>query len=77
MNYAAHAAESGSAPPDVPTLFLKTPNSVSGPYDDAAIPRGTAKTDWEVELGFVVGRRAAYLSSPDEAMAFIRFRAAT
>lgn len=59
MNYAAHAAESGSAPPRWPVLFLKTPNTVVGPYDDVPVPRGSGKTDWEVELGVVsVGPRA-------------------
>lgn len=64
MNYAAHAAESGSAPPTVPIIFLKTPNTVVGPHDDVQIPRGSTRTDWEVELGVVIGRRASYLSSP-------------
>lgn len=64
MNYAAHAAESGSAPPSVPVMFLKTPNTVVGPNDAVTIPRGSEKTDWEVELGIVIGRRAAYLDSP-------------
>ena len=68
MNYAAHAAESGSLPPDVPIIFLKTPNTVVGPYDDVVIPRGSSKTDWEVELGIVIGRRAAYLDSPEESL---------
>ncbi|WP_437773386.1 fumarylacetoacetate hydrolase family protein [Arthrobacter sp. KNU40] len=68
MNYVAHAAESGSAPPEVPIIFLKPPNTVVGPYDDVQIPRGATKTDWEVELGIVIGRRASYLSSPDESM---------
>ena len=68
MNYAAHAAESGSAPPEVPIMFLKTPNTVVGPDDDVVIPRGSQKTDWEVELGVVIGRRAAYLGGVEEAM---------
>lgn len=68
MNYAAHAAESGSAPPQWPVLFLKLPNTVGGPYDDVEIPRGSTKTDWEVELGVVIGRRAAYLDSPEAAL---------
>jgi 2,4-didehydro-3-deoxy-L-rhamnonate hydrolase len=68
MNYAAHAAESGAAPPAVPIIFLKTPNTVVGPYDDVVVPRGSEKTDWEVELGVVIGRRASYLSSPADAM---------
>lgn len=65
MNYAAHAAESGSAPPEVPIMFLKTPNTVVGPNDTVAIPRGSVKTDWEVELGVVISRRASYLDSPE------------
>jgi len=68
MNYAAHAAESGSAPPTVPIIFLKTPNTVVGPYDDVQIPRGSTRTDWEVELGVVIGKRAAYLESREESL---------
>ncbi|GAA4289137.1 fumarylacetoacetate hydrolase family protein [Georgenia daeguensis] len=71
MNYAAHAAESGSAPPEVPVLFFKTPNTVVGPHDDVLIPRGSTRTDWEVELAVVVGRRARYLDSPADAAAHI------
>lgn len=63
MNYAAHAAESGSAPPTVPILFYKSPNTVIGPDDEVLIPRGSAKTDWEVELGVVIGKTARYLPS--------------
>lgn len=68
MNYAAHAAESGSQPPDKPVVFFKTPNTVIGPYDDVLIPRGSDRTDWEVELAVVIGARARYLDSPDQAM---------
>jgi 2-keto-4-pentenoate hydratase/2-oxohepta-3-ene-1,7-dioic acid hydratase in catechol pathway len=68
QNYAAHAAESGSAPPEVPILFYKAPNTVVGPYDDVLIPRGSTKTDWEVELGVVIGRTARYLDSPEQAL---------
>jgi 2-keto-4-pentenoate hydratase/2-oxohepta-3-ene-1,7-dioic acid hydratase in catechol pathway len=68
MNYAAHAAESGSAPPEVPIIFQKTPNTMVGPYDDVAVPPGSSATDWEVELGIVIGRRAAYLASPAESL---------
>jgi 2-keto-4-pentenoate hydratase/2-oxohepta-3-ene-1,7-dioic acid hydratase in catechol pathway len=64
MNYAAHAAESGAKPPERPVLFFKTPNTVIGPDDDVVIPKGSVKTDWEVELAIVIGRRAAYLDSP-------------
>jgi 2-keto-4-pentenoate hydratase/2-oxohepta-3-ene-1,7-dioic acid hydratase in catechol pathway len=68
MNYAAHAAESGSAPPEVPIVFMKTPNTVVGPFDPVTIPPGSEKTDWEVELGVVVGRRAYRLDSPEQSM---------
>ncbi|WP_205471658.1 fumarylacetoacetate hydrolase family protein [Nocardioides sp. SYSU D00038] len=68
MNYAAHAAESGSTPPAVPIIFLKTPNTVVGPHDDVRIPRGSTRTDWEVELGVVIGRRASYLDSPEQSL---------
>ncbi len=68
QNYAAHAAESGSPPPETPILFFKHPNTVVGPYDDVLIPRKSQKTDWEVELGVVIGRQARYLDSPDKAL---------
>lgn len=71
MNYAAHAAESGAAPPEHPVVFLKTPNTVAGPDDPVEIPRGSTKTDWEVELGVVIGRRTAYLDSPEQSLAQI------
>ncbi|PXX58335.1 2-keto-4-pentenoate hydratase/2-oxohepta-3-ene-1,7-dioic acid hydratase in catechol pathway [Nocardia tenerifensis] len=71
MNYAAHAAESGSAPPSTPVVFFKTPNTVIGPYDDVLIPPGSTKTDWEVELAVVIGRRARYLDSVESAMEHI------
>ncbi|MEU4014666.1 fumarylacetoacetate hydrolase family protein [Microbacterium sp. NPDC028030] len=71
MNYAAHAAESGSEPPTIPILFLKTPNTVVGPNDPVTIPRGSEKTDWEVELGIVIGARAAYLDSPADSLAHV------
>ena len=71
MNYAAHAAESGSEPPKNLVLFMKAPNTVVGPNDAVSIPRGSAKTDWEVELGIVIGRRASYLASPEESAAHI------
>lgn len=67
MNYAAHAAESGSEPPTVPVLFYKAPNTIVGPNDDIRIPRASTKTDWEVELGVVIGARARYLDSPAQA----------
>lgn len=67
QNYAAHAAESGSEPPEHPIVFFKTPNTLTGPYDAVGIPPRSVKTDWEVELAIVVGRQAAYL--PDLAAA--------
>ncbi|MFJ6199037.1 fumarylacetoacetate hydrolase family protein [Micromonospora sp. NPDC092111] len=71
QNYAAHAAESGSPPPTTPIVFYKAPNTVVGPHDEVLIPRGSVRTDWEVELGVVIGRRARYLSSPGEALAHV------
>jgi 2-keto-4-pentenoate hydratase/2-oxohepta-3-ene-1,7-dioic acid hydratase in catechol pathway len=71
QNYAAHAAESGVEPPTTPIVFYKAPNTVVGPNDDILIPRGSTRTDWEVELGVVIGRRARYLSSPDEALSYV------
>jgi 2-keto-4-pentenoate hydratase/2-oxohepta-3-ene-1,7-dioic acid hydratase in catechol pathway len=68
MNYAAHAAESGAQAPTIPVMFLKVPNTVVGPYDDVMIPRASTKTDWEVELGVVIGRRTSYLESPVESL---------
>jgi 2,4-diketo-3-deoxy-L-fuconate hydrolase len=68
MNYAAHAAESGAAPPTQPVVFMKAPNTVVGPDDAVPIPRGSEKTDWEVELGVVIGKPALYLDSPEHAM---------
>ncbi len=67
LNYADHAEESGMAIPEEPIVFSKAPNTVVGPFDDVAIPRGSEKTDWEVELGIVIGARARYLASPNDA----------
>ncbi len=71
QNYAAHAAESGAEPPEVPILFFKAANTLTGPFDEVDIPRGSTKTDWEVELGVVIGTRALYLDSPEQARAHI------
>lgn len=68
QNYAAHAAESGDAPPELPVLFFKHPNAVVGPYDDVRIPPGATKVDWEVELAVVIGKEARYLASPADAL---------
>ncbi|WP_418275372.1 fumarylacetoacetate hydrolase family protein [Isoptericola jiangsuensis] len=67
LNYRDHAEEIGADIPDLPIVFTKAPNSLSGPYDDVRAPRGFTQLDWEVELGVVVGRRASYLASPAEA----------
>ncbi len=67
QNYAAHAAESGAAAPTQPIIFLKTPNTITGPYDPIGIPPRATTFDWEVELGVVIGARAAYLESPEAA----------
>jgi 2-keto-4-pentenoate hydratase/2-oxohepta-3-ene-1,7-dioic acid hydratase in catechol pathway len=71
LNYAAHAEESGAALPAQPVVFYKAPNTVVGPYDDVVIPRGSTRTDWEVELAVVIGRTARYLDSPEAALACI------
>ena len=67
LNFADHAKEAGMDIPTEPVVFSKAPSSYSGPDDDVLIPRSSTKTDWEVELGVVIGRTAEYL--PDEAAA--------
>ncbi len=67
LNYADHAAEFGQAVPKEPVLFNKAPSCVAGPNDDIVIPKGSNKTDWEVELAVVIGSRASYVSE-DEAL---------
>jgi len=65
LNYSDHAAETGAKIPAEPILFNKASSAVSGPYDPVKIPRGSSKTDWEVELGVVIGRRASYVAEGD------------
>ncbi len=68
LNYSDHAAETGQKVPTEPILFTKSPNTIQGPNDDVQIPRGSVKTDWEVELGIVIGKRASYLADEAEAL---------
>jgi 2-keto-4-pentenoate hydratase/2-oxohepta-3-ene-1,7-dioic acid hydratase in catechol pathway len=68
LNYRDHAAETGAAIPGEPIVFLKTPDTIAGPDDEVLIPRGSTKTDWEVELAVVLGRPARYLGSPADAL---------
>lgn len=65
LNYSDHAAESGMAVPSEPVLFMKATSAIVGPHDDVVIPRGSQKTDWEVELGVVIGTPAKYVSEAD------------
>ncbi len=65
LNYADHAAETGGKIPKEPIIFLKSLSAFSGPFDDIKIPRGSEKTDWEVELGVVIGTKACYVSEAD------------
>jgi 2-keto-4-pentenoate hydratase/2-oxohepta-3-ene-1,7-dioic acid hydratase in catechol pathway len=68
LNYRDHAEETGAAIPPRPVVFMKDPGTVVGPYDEVLIPRDSAKTDWEVELAVVIGKRARYLESREEAL---------
>ena len=65
LNYADHAAESGLPVPKEPIIFIKAANSYNGPFDDVMIPRGSVKSDWEVELGVVIGTKASYVTEED------------
>jgi 2-keto-4-pentenoate hydratase/2-oxohepta-3-ene-1,7-dioic acid hydratase in catechol pathway len=65
LNYSDHAAESGMAVPVEPVLFMKAGSSICGPNDNVVIPRGSVKTDWEVELGVVIGSKAKYVSEAE------------
>lgn len=70
LNYADHAAETGGKIPKEPILFLKSLSAFCGPYDDIVIPPGSCKTDWEVELGVVIGTKAAHVSE-DSALDYV------
>jgi len=71
LNYRDHAIETGATIPTEPIIFMKAPNCVIGPQDEILVPRGSTKTDWEVELGVVIGTRARYLPSPDVALNYV------
>jgi 2-keto-4-pentenoate hydratase/2-oxohepta-3-ene-1,7-dioic acid hydratase in catechol pathway len=65
LNYSDHAAETGAQVPPEPVIFMKATSAICGPNDDVLIPRGSEKTDWEVELGVVIGKTAKYVSEAD------------
>jgi len=70
LNYADHAAETGGEVPPEPVLFMKATSAISGPFDPVVLPRGSVATDWEVELGVVIGTRAKYVTEA-EALAHV------
>ena len=70
LNYAKHAAESGAQVPPEPVIFFKSTTALCGPYDNVIIPRNSVKTDWEVELAFVIGKKASYVEEA-EAMDYV------
>ncbi|MCT4713019.1 fumarylacetoacetate hydrolase family protein [Enterobacteriaceae bacterium H11S18] len=70
LNYSDHAAETNAVVPPEPIIFMKSPHAIVGPDDDVEIPRGSQKTDWEVELGVVIGKTAKYVSE-DEALDYV------
>ena len=65
LNYSDHAAETGATPPPEPIIFMKVNSAICGPNDDVRIPKTSEKTDWEVELGFVIGKKAKYVSEAE------------
>ncbi len=67
LNYADHARETGATPPPEPVVFLKATTALCGPFDDIIIPKNSKKTDWEVELAVVIGKRASYISEEEAA----------
>ncbi|MHB9851437.1 fumarylacetoacetate hydrolase family protein [Streptomyces krungchingensis] len=71
LNYHDHARETGAEPPAEPVVFFKAADTVVGPDDTVLVPRGSVKTDWEVELAVVIGRTARYLETDEEALAHV------
>jgi len=70
LNYADHARETGAIPPPEPVIFMKATTALCGPFDDIVIPKNSKKTDWEVELAVVIGKRASYINEA-EAMDYV------
>ncbi len=70
LNYAKHAAETGAEPPKEPIIFNKATSALSGPFDNVVIPKNSVKSDWEVELGVVIGKDASYVSE-EEALDYV------
>ncbi len=68
LNYSDHAAETAATVPTEPVLFMKDAATIVGPYDQVLVPRASVKTDWEVELAVVIGRKARYVASTDDAL---------
>jgi 2-keto-4-pentenoate hydratase/2-oxohepta-3-ene-1,7-dioic acid hydratase in catechol pathway len=71
LNYHDHATETGAAIPAEPILFMKAPDTVVGPDDTVLVPRGSVKTDWEVELAVVIGRTARYVGEDEDPLAYV------
>lgn len=71
LNFRNHAAEAGMPLPEEPIIFMKAPNTLVGPHDDVRIPRKSTKTDWEVELGIVIGTRTSYVNTVDDALGHV------
>lgn len=70
LNYADHAKETGATPPAEPVIFMKATTALCGPFDDIVIPKNSVKTDWEVELAVVIGKKASYITE-QEAMSYV------
>jgi 2-keto-4-pentenoate hydratase/2-oxohepta-3-ene-1,7-dioic acid hydratase in catechol pathway len=70
LNYADHARETGATPPTEPVIFMKATTSLTGPFDPIVMPRGSQKTDWEVELAVIICKKASYVTEED-AMAYV------
>ena len=65
LNYSDHAVETGAKPPSEPIVFMKATSCIAGPNDDVVIPKNSKKTDWEVEIAFVIGKETKYISEKD------------